>query len=44
MIDKIKGHITDVESFSAKTKDEIEAFRIKYLGKKGMLNEFFGGV
>ncbi|SDS31894.1 phenylalanine--tRNA ligase subunit alpha [Gramella sp. MAR_2010_147] len=41
MIDKIKGHITDVESFSAKTKDEIEAFRIKYLGKKGMLNEFF---
>lgn len=41
MIDKIKGHITDVESFNAKTKDEIEAFRIKYLGKKGLLNEFF---
>ena len=41
MIDKIKGHIADVESFNAKTKDEIEAFRIKYLGKKGILNEFF---
>ena len=41
MIDKIKGHIAYVESFNAKTKDEIEAFRIKYLGKKGILNEFF---
>ena len=41
MIDKIKGHIADVESFTAKTKDEIEAFRIKYLGKKGILNDFF---
>ncbi len=41
MIDKIKGHIADVERFNAGTKDEIEAFRIKYLGKKGILNEFF---
>ena len=41
MIDKIKGHIADVESFSANTKEEIEAFRIKYLGKKGILNEYF---
>ena len=41
MIDKIKGHIADVESFNARTKDEIEAFRIKYLGKKGILNEYF---
>ncbi|QYA24757.1 phenylalanine--tRNA ligase subunit alpha [Gramella sp. MT6] len=41
MIDKIKGHIADVESFNAKTKDKIEAFRIKYLGKKGILNEYF---
>ena len=41
MIDKIKGHIAEVENFNAKTKEEIEAFRIKYLGKKGILNEFF---
>ncbi|TBW27067.1 phenylalanine--tRNA ligase subunit alpha [Gramella sp. KN1008] len=41
MIDKIKGHIAEVERFNARTKDEIEAFRIKYLGKKGILNEFF---
>ncbi|QNJ97612.1 phenylalanine--tRNA ligase subunit alpha [Constantimarinum furrinae] len=41
MIDKIKKHIAEVEAFSSTSKDEIEAFRIKYLGKKGLLNEFF---
>ncbi len=41
MIDKIKAHIAEVEAFSAKKKEEVEAFRIKYLGKKGLLNEFF---
>lgn len=41
MIDKIKEHIAEVEKFQAKTKEEIEAFRIKFLGKKGLLNDFF---
>ncbi len=41
MIDKIKEHITDVENFTADSKETIETFRIKYLGKKGLLNEFF---
>ncbi|AVI50494.1 phenylalanine--tRNA ligase subunit alpha [Pukyongia salina] len=41
MIDKIKAHIAEVEAFSAKSKEEVETFRIKYLGKKGLLNEFF---
>lgn len=41
MIDKIKEHIAKVEEFEAKAKDELEAFRIKYLGKKGVLNDFF---
>ena len=41
MIDKIKAHIAEVETFSAKSKEEVENFRIKYLGKKGLLNEFF---
>lgn len=41
MIDKIKSHLKEVEDFSAKTKDELEAFRIKYLGKKGLLKEFY---
>ena len=41
MIDKIKEHIAVVEAFKAKTKEEVENFRIQYLGKKGLLNEFF---
>ncbi len=41
MIDKIKEHIADVEAFQAETAEEIEKFRIKYLSKKGILNEFF---
>jgi len=41
MIQKIKDYITEVENFQAKTADEIETFRIKFLGKKGLLNEFF---
>ena len=41
MIDKIKELITEVETFKAQSKDEVEAFRIKYLGKKGLLNDFF---
>lgn len=41
MIDKIKDHIVEVENFTADSKEAVEAFRIKYLGKKGLLNEFF---
>ena len=41
MIDTLKKHLADVEAFSSTSKDEIEAFRIKYLGKKGLLNSFF---
>ncbi|WP_308993661.1 phenylalanine--tRNA ligase subunit alpha [Mariniflexile litorale] len=41
MIDKIKELIAEAETFKAQTKEEVEAFRIKYLGKKGLLNDFF---
>ena len=41
MIDTIKKHITEVEKFTATTKEELESFRIKYLGKKGLLTDFF---
>ncbi|MFD0863302.1 phenylalanine--tRNA ligase subunit alpha [Sungkyunkwania multivorans] len=41
MIDKIKEHIAEVEQFTTDSKEKIEAFRIKYLGKKGLLNDFF---
>ncbi|MCL6274116.1 phenylalanine--tRNA ligase subunit alpha [Muricauda sp. 2012CJ35-5] len=41
MIDTIKEHLNEVANFTSTSKDEIEAFRIKYLGKKGLLNSFF---
>ena len=41
MIDTIKSHILEVKNFTAESKDAVEAFRIKYLGKKGLLTDFF---
>lgn len=41
MIDKIKDYIAEAEAFTTQNKDDIEAFRIKFLGKKGILNDFF---
>lgn len=41
MIDKIKDYIAEVQEFSAKSKEEIEEFRIKFSGKKGLINDFF---
>ncbi len=41
MISKIKQHIAEVEVFEVKSLEELETFRIKYLGKKGLLNDFF---
>ena len=41
MIDNIKKHIAEVEAFTAKAQDEVEAFRIKYLGSKGLLKDLF---
>lgn len=41
MIDKIKEYIGEAQAFSTENKEELEAFRIKFLGKKGVLNDFF---
>jgi len=41
MIDQLKEHIKEVKVFSASSKEAVEEFRIKYLGKKGILNQFF---
>jgi len=41
MIEKIKENLDLVDQFQTDSKEEIEAFRIKYIGKKGMLNDFF---
>lgn len=41
MLDKISDLIKEAEEFTSDSKEEIEEFRIKYLGKKGILNELF---
>jgi len=41
MIASIKEHKKKVEEFKANSAEELEAFRIAYLGKKGILNDFF---
>jgi len=41
MIDKIKSSIDEISSFESKSSEEIELFRIKYLGKKGVINKLF---
>jgi phenylalanyl-tRNA synthetase alpha chain len=41
MIEKIHKLIEEAESFSTQSLEELEAFRIKFLGKKGLLNDFF---
>ena len=41
MIDKIENYISEIEAFKATTKEEVEDFRIRYLGKKGILNQYF---
>lgn len=41
MIDEIKQHIEKVNEFKASSAEELETFRIAYLGKKGILNGYF---
>lgn len=41
MIEELKEHIAEVEQFSADNLEAVEDFRIKYLGKKGVLNQYF---
>lgn len=41
MLDKVKELIGDVKAFNATTKDEVEQFRIQYLGSKGVLKDLF---
>ena len=42
MKDKISKLLEEVNQFRATSQEEVEAFRIKYLGKKGLLNDLFG--
>ena len=39
MIKKIKAYISEIDDFKAVSLEETEDFRIKFLGKKGLINE-----
>ncbi|MEY8020534.1 phenylalanine--tRNA ligase subunit alpha [Muriicola sp. SD30] len=41
MIDQLKEHIKEVKEFTTESPEAVEEFRIRYLGKKGLLNKFF---
>jgi phenylalanyl-tRNA synthetase alpha chain len=41
MLDKVKEHLEKVTSFKADSKEAVEAFRIEYLGSKGLLKDLF---
>ena len=41
MLDKVKELIGEAKAFQANTQEEVEAFRIQYLGSKGILKELF---
>ncbi|WP_088339860.1 phenylalanine--tRNA ligase subunit alpha [Robiginitalea sediminis] len=44
MIEELKKHLEEVTTFEADSAEALEAFRIKYLGKKGLLNTFFAAL
>ncbi len=41
MTEKILQYITEAQNFTTTDKAELEAFRIRFLGKKGLLADFF---
>lgn len=44
MIDQLKKDLEEVRAFQADSEEALEAFRIKYLGKKGLLNDYFAAL
>lgn len=41
MIERIQKLIEEADSFTTNSLADLEAFRVKYLGKKGLLNGLF---
>lgn len=41
MIDQVDNYLKDVEDYTINTPAELEDFRLKYLSKKGLINELF---
>lgn len=44
MLEQIKTYIAEIEGFSADSAEALEAFRIKWLGRKGILKDLYGSL
>jgi phenylalanyl-tRNA synthetase alpha chain len=44
MFDKVKAEIELLNAIQISDKEALEKFRIEYLGTKGKLKNFFGGI
>ena len=44
MLEKIDDLLVEVQNFQSSTKDEIEQFRLKFNGKKGIMNDFYDAL
>jgi phenylalanyl-tRNA synthetase alpha chain len=42
MLNTVKEHLKTVADYSPKNAEELEQFRIQFLGKKGIMNDLFG--
>jgi len=44
MLDRVKEIYQEIEQFDARSKEELEHFRIRYVGRKGVIAELFEGL
>ncbi|MDR1876896.1 MAG: phenylalanine--tRNA ligase subunit alpha [Flavobacteriaceae bacterium] len=41
MVENIKNYLEELKRFTSQKTEEVEQFRVKYLGKKGIINDLF---
>ena len=41
MLDRVNSYIEEVQKATAKTEEEVESFRLKFIGRNNVLNELF---
>ena len=41
MIEKIQQYLEEIEKTTAKSKDELEQFRLRFISRKGVMSELF---
>ena len=44
IFDKVKDILKDIENTTVQSKDELEQFRIKFLGTKNVVKPLFGEI